>query len=97
MKKLDIDLLDVLFELPDRDITVWSFFVKARMMLCKCSITVAEISQGHEHLTMYCKQFKIRYGTNNCVPNMHLGTTFKGVDKRFWFGLRFLVFFIRTI
>ena len=68
--------------LPDRDITVWSFFVKACMMLCKRSITIAEISQGHELLTMYCKQFEILYGTNNCSKYAP-STTFEGVYKRF--------------
>ena len=45
--------------LPDRDIAVWSFFVKACMMLCKRSITVAEINQGHELLQ--CIAYSSKY------------------------------------
>ena len=69
--------------LPDRNITAWSFFIKACMMLCKRSIAVAEISQGHELLTMYCKQFKILYDTNNYVLNMHLPLHLKECIKDF--------------
>ena len=58
--------------LPYRDITVLSFFVKACMILCKCSITIAEISQGLKLLTIDCKQFQILFGRNNCILNMHL-------------------------
>ena len=69
--------------LHDRDITDCSFFVKACMMLCKRSITVAEINQGQELLKMYCKQFEILYGANNCVPNMHFALYLKECIKDF--------------
>ena len=45
--------------LHDRDITDCSFFVKACMMLCKRSITVAEINQGHELLQ--CIAYSSKY------------------------------------
>ena len=70
MEKLDFDLLDFCLRniLPDRDVTVWSFFVKACMMLCKRSISVAEVNQSHKLLKTYCKQFELLYGANDCVP-----------------------------
>ena len=41
---------------------------------------------------MYCKQFEILYGTNNCVPNMHLALHLKECIKYFGFGFGFWCF-----
>ena len=69
--------------LPYRDITVLSFFVKVCMILCKCCITIAEISQGLKLLTIDCKQFEILFGGNNCILNMHLALYLKEQIKDF--------------
>ena len=53
------------------------------MMLCKRSITAAEINQGHKLLKMYCKQFEKLYGANNCVSNMHFALHLKECIKDF--------------
>ena len=78
--------------LPYRDITVFSFFVKACMILCKCSITIAEISQGLKLLTIDCKQFEILFGGNNCILNMHLALYLKEQIKDFGFVYGFWCF-----
>ena len=58
--------------IPKIHFTMWSIFVSACKTICKRSITVSDIEEGHNLLKMFCSSYERIMGKEHCTPNMHL-------------------------
>ena len=63
--------------LPSIDYDIWALFVSACTILCNRSITPKAAADAHNSLKEFCCAFEERYGTDCCVPNMHLSLHIK--------------------
>ena len=58
--------------LPNNDLSCWLLFVNACRLLMTRIITVDNVTQADEYLTLFCKKFERLYGKAACTPNQHL-------------------------
>ena len=58
--------------LDKRNISIRTLFVNGCSLLCKRTISIKELKEGHNLSKLFCNQVKKRYGPKFCVPNMHL-------------------------
>lgn len=76
--------------LPNNDLSCWLLFVNACRLLMTRIITVDNIAQADEYLTLFCKKFESLYGKAACTPNQHLHMHLKdcfldyGPSHGFW-------------
>ena len=65
------------------DLNIWCLFVNACHIMCRRDITLNEIGESHALLNMFCDQFQRKYGSQNCVRNMHMSLHLKHCIKDF--------------
>lgn len=58
--------------LPSDHYNCWHIFVKACFLLCRRSITAAQVSEADELLLEFHKKVVELYGNEWCTPNIHL-------------------------
>lgn len=58
--------------LSQRDLNIWSLFVKGCHLICRPVVSSADVQKAHELFEFFGKQFESRYGSQYLVPNMHM-------------------------
>ena len=58
--------------LPPLDYYCWQLFVRACNLLCRRSITLAQLEEADTLLLDFCLNFKQLYGAESCTINIHL-------------------------
>ena len=73
--------------MSQHDLNIWCLFVNAYHILCRRVITLNKIDEAHTLLKIFCDQFQRKYGSENCVQNMHISLHLKiyGSAYGFWY------------
>lgn len=58
--------------LPSQHYNCWHHFVKGCFLLCRRTITTAELDEAHEDLMNFFSEFVTIYGKDQCNMNIHL-------------------------
>ena len=87
VEKLGINIFTVLFEepYPEPQWVIWSLFVSACKLICKCCVTKQAVNECHILFGLFCRRFQELCGDLACKPNMHLSLHLK--ESFFDYGL----------
>ena len=81
--------------LPFRHYQCWQVFVKACFLICRRTVTLAQVQEADHLLLEFCHKFVSLYGKDYCTSNLLLHCHLK-VYIRFWSSVCILAIWVRT-